>query len=360
MKKIALFIILVGIIEASPRVLHLSLHQGCINDIAAVAQELDWQLITWNPLSSYQSAYRFLGTQTEPPMVVYNMTRERAARIWQANKEYFNSFDLIITSDIAPLSRIFLQHDFKKPLIIWVCNRFNYCVGPGSEHGFDAQYYQLFQKAMQMPNVKVVAYTPFEHYFAALYKTDIRGPIIKPIGSKPGVCSHSAIPNYVTKSETIFVWPGFSGCKKEHLAYIKKQCGSLGFATYSGHYNGPDDLTEFKGVIYFPYQASNIALFENLQRGIVHFVPSERFIRELIEESAPIYYWHEPYYCEWYFGEHRDVIVYFDSWADLAHKVATTDYTALRPKIRAFGTYHRQRMVGQWQGVIRTLKIDEK
>jgi hypothetical protein len=351
------FSLLFSPLLATPRMLHLSFHKGCINDLQEVARELGWDLTTWNPLSSYQSAHRFLGNQTENPMVVYNMTHERAARIYEKNKEYFASFDCIITSDTAPLSRIFLQHGWQKPLIIWVCNRFNYCVGPGSQNGLDVEYYDLFRAAMRMPNVKVVSYTPFEHYFAALYGVDIRGPIIKPLGTKRGVCEHSIIPERAQKNETIFIYPPFPGCKKEEHDFIVSKCSFLGFKAYSGKYNGPDDLNDFKGVVYFPYQASNLVFFENIQREIVQFVPSERFIKELIKAGAPIYYWHEPYYCEWYFGVHRDVIIYFDSWDDLREKVARTDYAAMRKKIRNFAQYHRNETLQNWRDIVRELGV---
>ncbi len=344
-------------LSATPNILHVSFHSGCIADIQEVARELDWHLTTWNPLSSYQSLHRFLGNQTEPPMAVYNMTHDRAERVYRANKDYFEAFDCIITSDTAPLCRIFVQNGWKKPLIIWVCNRFNYCVGPGSGNGMDAEYYELFRAAMKMPNVRVVSYTPFEQYFAALYGVDIRGPIIKPIGTHDGVCTRSEIPAHIKKPETIFIYPPFPGCKKEEHDYIVSQCSSLGFKAYSGKYNGPDDLKEFTGVIYFPYQASNLALFENMQRGIIHFVPSERFIKDMIAAGAPIYYWHEPYYCEWYFGEHRDVIVYFDSWDDLRQKVATTDYQAMQERVRSFAQYHRMQMLNSWQTILKALAV---
>ncbi len=354
MIKILFILLFWSLFSQAISILHLSFHKGCINDFQEVARELDLKLTIWNPLSSYQSLHRFLGNQTEPPMAVYNMTHERAEHIYQANKNYFESFDLIITSDTAPLSRIFLQNGWRKPLIIWVCNRFNYCVGPGSEKGLDAEYYDLFRAAMKMPNVKIVSYTHFEQYFAALYGVDIRGPIIKPIGTKEGSFS-SAIPADIQKSKTMFIYPGFPGCKKEEHAYIQKQSSFLGFATYSGKYDGPDDLKDFKGVIYFPYQASNIALFENIQRGIIHFVPSERFIKELIRENAPVYYWHEPYYCEWYLGEHRDIFIYFDSWDDLRYKVATTDYVKMKKRVQSFARYHRREMLERWRQMMKEL-----
>ncbi len=340
---------------AGPRVLHLSLHKGCIAEIEQLGRFMGWELTTWNPFSSRQSAAHFLAHQSEHPMCVYNMTHDRAERVYKAHIAYFNSFDFIMTSDTAQLSRIFLQNGWKKPLIIWVCNRFNYCVGPDSKQGFDKEYYDLFRIAMQMPNVRVVSYTPFEHYYAALHGVDIRPLMIKPIGSQKGVCSRSAVPQHISKAETLFIYPGYPGCDKTQLNYIVNQCASLNFPTYSGAYNGADDLADFKGVIYFPYQASNLVFFENIQRGIIHFVPSERFIEQLCSMGAPIWSWYEMRYCEWYFGEHRDIIVYFDSWNDLQHKVATTDYLQMRKRIAQFADDHKELMLNQWRTVLKSL-----
>ena len=58
---------------------------------------------------------------------VYNIGHQRAETVWNRHKDYFDKFDVIVTSDTAPLSRIFLQNGWRKPLIIWVCNRFDYC-----------------------------------------------------------------------------------------------------------------------------------------------------------------------------------------------------------------------------------------
>ena len=339
------------------RILHISLHKGCIAEIQEVGRSLGWRLTSWYPFSSYQTAYHFLGIQ-EHPRCAYNMTAERALRIWQKHRDYFNSFDCIITSDIAPLSRIFLQNNFEKPLIIWICNRFNYCVGPGAEYGMDKEYYDLFSSAMKNSRVAIRAYTPFEHYFAALYGIDIRGPIIKPIGTRPKKCEQSFIPANVDKKNTLFIWPGYPGADERSVEWIRDKCSTLGFATYSGRFNGPDDLSDFKGIIYFPYQASNIALFENIQRGIIHFVPSERFVARLLKQGDLIYAWHEPYFCEWYFGEHRNIIVYFDSWDDLACKVATINYEEMRMRICEFAQYHRQNMLNKWEKTVTTILQD--
>ncbi len=55
--------------------------------------------------------------------------------------------------------------------------------------------------------------------------------------------------------------------------------------------------------------------------------------------------------CEWYTHEHQDLLIYFDSWADLKHKVETTDYEAARERIAEFGRRHLEKTLNQWREV---------
>jgi len=54
---------------------------------------------------------------------------------------------------------------------------------------------------------------------------------------------------------------------------------------------------------------------------------------------------------EWYAPEHKDIIVYYDSWEDLRDKVANTDYAAMRKKIVAFADDHKRKMLKRWRRV---------
>ena len=55
--------------------------------------------------------------------------------------------------------------------------------------------------------------------------------------------------------------------------------------------------------------------------------------------------------CEWFSPEHDDVIIHFDSWADLKHKIETTDYEAARERIAEFGRRHLEKTLTQWREV---------
>jgi hypothetical protein len=333
------------------KVLHLSFHRGCIKDFEVVSKELGLELTSWfiADLGSKFDGNPYTNT-------TYTLNHARAERVWNLHKAYFESFDAIVTSDTAPLCRIFLQNNWRKPLIIWICNRFDYYDQAGTDGGFpDAEYFELFRKAATQENVTVINYTQYEHLYALHRDVNTGSLVIKPCGSLPQELNKdtSQIPREVNKQETFFIPSRFDS--QEQINHLITKCREAGIATYCGTYNGPDDLTDFKGVIHFPYNFSNLALFENMQRGLVHFVPSLNFARQL-------YYSRERHkyrffengvadviqFSEWYNGDNKDVIIYFDSWHDLRRKIHQTDFSLLREKVRECGVKHRATMLNRW------------
>ncbi len=333
------------------KVLHISFHLGCTKDFEEVAHELNLDLTSWYVLSADLPREHFDGKTLGNG--VYNITHERARMVWEKHKDFFNQFDVILTSDTAPLSRIFLQNGWEKPLIIWICNRFDYADYSTAQGKFpDKEYYDLFRAATHQPNVKIIGYTPYEHVYARARGIDTGTLTIKPLGSQEkGIRDkhETSIPATVNKSETLFIYPRLNGTELNHVI---KKCTELGLKTYSGRYNGPNDLTDFKGIIYFPYAWSNLAVFENMQRGIVHFIPSEKFIKQMVREHAPVKYITLDSFnlIEWYREENRPYLVYFDSWEDLKIKTSK-DYTQMSLAIKQFAQEHRKTMLDRWQMV---------
>lgn len=357
MKKISITSLLLSIIFVSfsskadtknatrpLKVLHIALHQGCLNDFEEVAQQLSLDVTSWyihsNPAHFDEYAHG---------AAIYNIGHDRAKRVWEKHKDYFNQFDVVMTSDTAPLSRIFLQNEWKKPLIIWICNRFDYCDYSSLDCQFpDQEYYNLIRNAVHQSNVKIVSYTPYEYHYAATKGINIGTRTIKPIGCLPKTTTKdfkSAISADINKQDTLFLYPRL---EPNQIKFVEQQCAQQGIVTYSGVYNGPQDLKNFKGVIYFPYQWSNLALFENIQNGLIHFIPSKRFIAE---NQHRIRYCTLNNFdlCEWYCSEYQDLFVYFDSWQDLKEKMKTTDYDAMSNKIKSRAQQHRTTMLTRWQ-----------
>ena len=329
--------------EKKVKVLHITFHEGCKNDFEEVARELDLDLTSWFVQHLPQGFWEGFRSGNE----IYNVGPRRAQRVWNRHKDFFNQFDLIVTSDTAPLSRIFLQNGWKKPLVIWICNRFDYAHGSGGEDRFpDREYYNLVRQVTQQKNVRIIAYTPFEHEYMRRRGIEMGTRTIKPLGRKEETSPDfkSAVSPEVNAGESLFIFPRLDAGQMNR---VKQGCASVGIPTWSGVYNGPEDLKQFKGVLFFPYAFSNLALFEDLQRGIVHFVPTVRFLTQLGLIRAGMH--GNLQWSEWYFKEYADYLVYFDSWAELKHKMQTVEYGAMKPKIKLFGQQHRNSMIEEWK-----------
>jgi hypothetical protein len=144
------------------KVLHISHHIGCFRD----------QQYILNKLGLHVDNHKFTDN-------VFRITKEIADDFWNKNEELFNSYDYILISDTAPLSRPFLQNIEKlnPKLIIWICNRFDYAMLG------DIEYYELFRNATNNPKITIVASTLFEKLWCLQHGSNIMfNPVINPLG----------------------------------------------------------------------------------------------------------------------------------------------------------------------------------
>lgn len=350
--------------EPSLRILHLTFHKGCAREIEDVAASLSLEVETWFIPDLPREMW---DGETLNRCSLYNMGHARAERIWKQLESRFDQFDLILTSDTAPLARIFLQNGWKKPLIIWICNRFDYVDRASLDCDFpDPEFYELFQRACHQDHVRVVAYTPFEHHHASLLGIETGGctitpcaPCIRPDGTPP---VDSFISRHVDRAGVFFLPPYHNETKFMDLSV---HLASLGIPNYCGRYAGPYDLVGFRGIIHLPYNWSNLALFENMRLGIPYFVPSRAFFRELAAQGN---YFHAELgqllqedlfdLSEWYSQEREGVITYFDSWEDLQRKIAVCDSPALQREIRTRAEIYREEMLQRWKKVFFSNQMD--
>jgi hypothetical protein len=350
-KYVLFFIMIFNIIHASNvsslHILHVSFHRGCIQEIEMIAQELQCKVTSL--FIPDLAAQEFDGCSAGNAL--YNIGHDRANNIWNKHKDYFNQFDAIITSDTAPLARIFLQNNYKKPLIIWVCNRFDYADHSSLDCDFpDEEYYDLFRQAQNKQNIFIVPYTAFESFYAAQKNVTFNHEVIKPIGITLNQNQPSAIANYINKAETFFIPPYLNDTSMN----LSQECSLLGINTYNGRYNGSHDLKGFKGIIHIPYAWSNVAFFENIQHGLAYFIPSKDFLFKILNKI----WWQnvdiltkEPHLAEWYNNENSEIITYFDSWDDLKNKIESTNFDALQTKIKKYAQQHRDTTINKWENI---------
>ncbi len=338
-------------IDRSLKLLHLSFHAGCTNDFDDVAKELGGIEVTnWIPADQVKFQGVHLGN------AIYNISRDRGKAIWDLHKDYFNEFDVIMSSDTARISRIFLENGWKKPQIIWICNRFDYYDPGSSRFGLpDQEFLNTMKLAINKSNVKIISYTPYEYLYGRKRGVPFSDFTIKPIGRLPWNVQKefkSQIPAEVKREDTLFLYPRLF---PKQAMYVMNQLERVGIKAYTGNYQGAEDIADFKGVLYFPYQWSNFALFEDISQGIVHFVPSEKFAREnsgrLRVTTTNLFH-----LCEWYASENRDLFVYFDSWQDLKKKFDSLDIVTKRRQVRQLAAKHRAMMLDRWKGVFDNIR----
>jgi hypothetical protein len=322
------------------RVLHLSHHDGCHGDLEYVHHRLGMDI--------ERIHYPF----------GYNICQNRADEIWNELADRINTYDVVLVSDTAPLSRIILQHmdSFRGHLIIWVCNRFDYKDNITNDCGFpDQEYYQLFKHALTSSRVTVIPYTDFERVHANRVKLSIRNVTIKPLGLTIREDAPSIIPECIDKPRSYFVPPYHN----DRLFSLHNRLCDMGFENYDDRYAGASDLKGFAGIVHIPYAWSNFALFENWQNRVVYAIPSLRFMRNLSREQG--FFWSPPFeygllsISEWYCSKNAGNFVYFDSWTDLKRILDNWNIHKHRAQsvLSAFCGGHTITTLKEWENVYR-------
>jgi hypothetical protein len=331
------------------KLLHITFHKGCELEIEYVFKQLGHELEVMYFNDGVTEGYD-----------LYKITHERAQNCWNTHKDYFNTFDGIITSDTCPTSRPFLQNNWSKLLIIWICNRFDYEIQ--HEH-VDPEFYQLLRDIPNRKNVFIFGNTAIENIYSTQFKNvNVGNFIIKPIGKN--MLSEYKHQTYENNTDLFYVPPYHNETK---LMNLSEKLTTLGIPNKCERFpNHISDLLFYKGGVYIPYAWSTIVFFERLQLGLVTFIPTVRFLMELFTIHAPNGWFQPPFnsyvpsrfqpdalvLSEWYCPEHKDLFVFFDSWEDLQEKVKTTDYIEKTNTILTFAKKHHDEMLRRWKHII--------
>ena len=198
-------------------------------------------------------------------------------------------------------------------------------------------------------------------YSKQLRNVDITDTIIRPLGKN--IISQGLYKKHNIDDEMKFFIPVYENETK--FMNLSQKANELGIKNNNGERfkNNISDLFEYKGIICLPYAWSTITFFEIMQLGIIYFVPTPRFLMEMSKSSTFLkqIYWFQPPYnddillllkAEWYCQEHKDLLVYFDSWEDLREKVNTTDYENKTKKILEYAEKHSSDTLSKWNHII--------
>lgn len=329
------------------KLLHVTFHSGTTLEVEYAFQKLGHEVTT----------IRFEDGETEDDQI-YFIHYYRAEKFWNKYKDYIATFDGVITSDTCPISRAFLQYDYKKLLIIWICNRFDYYMFPET---VDPLYYNLLRSVRERKNVFIVGNALLEAYHIASKNVDINNCVIRPIGKNFTPHDLRKNHNALTPRSNLFFVPGYYNETK----YMKmsEKLTEIGIPHEQRRFEDHQELSEYKAVITLPYAWSTIAFFERIQLGMVQFIPSISFLKELCKKGG--YLFQPPFernnfelleISEWYCDENKDLMVYFDSWTDLLAKTRITDYREMGQKILQYAERLEQQSLQGWKNILLTYK----
>lgn len=313
------------------KILHLSFHYGCISDLNYVFTKLEHHI-----------THHFVKDQ-----IPYHITESIARSIWQKNKDHYNSYDMIITSDTVALSYIFLLHlhELKPFLVILNCNRFNY--GMDSERRFLQLLQEVQSHGRYVERVMYLPYTDFERIWCGKHHIFLHERSVMPMGHYEHhindanlilECFKPTQTEYRTKelSETIFLQNYHN-----HYAFmnLSKFLYDHQISVDFGSYSQLDELLAYKAIVVLPDQFSKYFTFESIQKELVVVMPSPKFLMELVKK--PGYYFNvegssgklTPEYinlCEW--CKYPETRIYFDSFDEMIRILQHLDKPTLESK----------------------------
>jgi hypothetical protein len=309
------------------KILHISHHIGCMRDHAFIYETFGFIYEFWK---FYKGAF--------------HISKQFANQIWQEKKEYFNTFDFIVTSDTAPLSRIFMENipELKPKIVVWICNRFDYAM----EH--DASYYELFRNISihHKDQFKIIPYSKFEKMWCNIHNISEILDEITPIGMNP-----IELDVHIDSLQTLKDQYIYDNNSKEQYTNPTDLNGKIFISIYgndnlffhlsdilnknnipcfNGGYHHSSDLKYCKGLVTFPDQYSKLATYETIHNQIIVFLPTRNFLIQLhpTTNNNVRYWFNSPvgllddkliHFCEWYRFE--NCRIYFDSIDDLIFKI---------------------------------------
>lgn len=288
--------------------LHLTSHVGTIKNIENVFKMLNIgnKLITQSLIDKS-----------------YYYNEKTANEIWEHYSDKLNGISVLIFTDTSMIARPFLQNLEKHDclIIVYVTNRFDWGIW-----GFrDDLYYKLYADSSIHERVIFCADNNYDQYYAMAHNIKFAFDSIK---LTPIISETVLLPS----KNKFFIYNRGTKINK-YEQYLKNR--NIDYDLYGegfDRFKNNQSICEYKGFIHLPYQVNIQSLWENLGHFIIYFIPSKKFITELIRQDNSWYYWEEKNrpndllmksitLSEWYNETNQDVFEYFESWDDLKYKI---------------------------------------
>jgi glycosyltransferase involved in cell wall biosynthesis len=305
---------------------------------------------------------------------MFRITTEIANQIWEDKKDYFNKFDYIVTSDTAPISRIFMENinNLKPRVIVWICNRFDY-----NMEG-DTSYYDIF-KRISLENKNKFTFIPstdFESIWCKLNGISNISDTITPIGINNKKLEYkidgleSLIDKYVNDGNAKDKFNDSNELRDKIVISIynndnlffnlKEIMLQNNIDCFNGGYKHPSDLKQCIGMIYFPDAYLKWSAFETIQNQVIVFLPSPSFFIKLQTQinNDRYYQFVSPNIplnidlCVWY--KYKECRIYFDSIDDMIYKIKSLTPELIEEKrdwCKKYGEQIEKENIKKWSDI---------
>lgn len=327
------------------KALHLTFHYGTANDVNFIFNNLGYDVT-------------FFSTTSWP----YCITKDLAESIWNQYQEYFQSFDIIVTSDTAALSYPLLLHiDELQPfLVIWICNRFN--IAMENQQHFE----NLFRSSVErIDKVKMIPYTEYEIIWCERFNVKLKEGVITSLGRyetpymseehvmhrcfRPLDVSHMFLP----QSESIFIQDYHNNMQL--YTFLHNQGVSVAF----GRYMDVRELIGYKAVVAFPDAFCKIFYMEAIQHGIIVLLPSKQYLYKLLSDGE--YGFTSKQYvttldvCEYY--KYPDCYIFFDDIVDIPDILQKLDCAIVKTRLQKQREIVYNSVMKKWLNVVTSLPL---
>ena len=326
------------------KTLHLTSHSGTRRNIENVFKYLNMSDDIVTESSVYNGLY---------------INKETADDIWlyYQSENKLCDYKCLFFTDTSMVARPFLQNIDKHNLfiVIYVTNRFDW----GFFGRKDEDYLKLYSEMSKHERVVFCADNNYDQYYTKVH--DIHFLYDKCINLTPQLCDKIHLPQ--PENNKFFIYN--RGTKIENYQDILKN-HNIEYDVFGPNYSRYEDseeICQYKGFIHLPYQVNIQSLWENLGYYIIYFIPSKRFIKELIA-SESWYYWEEKDrsqfleesvdLSEWYIDENKCLFEYFDSWDELELKAKniTHDYLCEKKQvIKDFMIKNNEQNLIKWKDI---------
>lgn len=291
-------------------------------------------------------------------------------KFYELNKENLKDYDAFIVTYPPPFSLLY-KH-FNKPIIINNPIRYEW---PFSFRKNDWIYFNDFLRdGVDNGQIHLIANNLYDKKYMEDY-------IEREVLFIPSICDYYGEYYNPTREDFIYYSKGKVQAITNNLIKHKDDL-------FKSHKH--KDLTQFKGIIHFPYQISYMSIFEQYTANIPLFVPTREFLLELYksgqqgilkEMSWPsdlgqtpgstipykgqhdpndyknydsIYHWIQ--YSDFYNQEWMPFIVQFDSIKDLELKVSTSDPNLISKNMSEFNVQRKDKIYKLWKNFLEKIK----